>query len=68
MKIFKHRYFHAFVRWGLGAHGIIHLIETIVNIYEHAWISASLSALAGFFMISGACIDLSHHRNKNESR
>ena len=56
------RLFHSFIRWGLGVHGIIHVVETFANIYEQAWISAGLSALAGFIMIAGACIDLSHHK------
>ena len=60
--------FHAFVRWGLGLHGIIHLAETAANIYERAWISAFLSLLAGFLMIAGACVDLTHHRSSDESR
>lgn len=69
MKLIEHKYFHAFVRWGLGAHGAIHLVETAVNVYEHAWISAGLSALAGFLMISGACIDLTHHKgDEHETR
>ena len=58
--------FHLFIRWGLGIHGIIHVAETAANIYESAWISAALSAFAGFLMIAGACIDLSHHGEKNE--
>ena len=56
------RLFHAFIRWGLGVHGVIHVAETFVNIYERAWISAGLSLLAGFLMLAGACIDYSHHR------
>ena len=54
--------FHKLVRWGLGLHGTIHIVETIVNIYEKAYMSAALSFLAGFLMITGACIDLSHHK------
>lgn len=61
----KNELFHKFVRWGLGIHGVIHVAEMAANIYEQAWISAVLSALAGFLMISGACIDLSHH-NEDE--
>ena len=59
------RYFHAFIRWGLGIHGAIHIVEMAANIYERAWISAWLSAAAAFLMISGACIDLHHHKNEN---
>ncbi len=62
------RLFHSFIRWGLGVHGVIHVVETFVNIYESAWISAALSALAGFIMIAGACIDLSHHKEDDESK
>lgn len=53
--------FHRFIRWGLGIHGSIHIVETAVNLYEEAYISAIFSLLAGFLMIAGACIDLSHH-------
>ena len=58
--------FHLFIRWGLGIHGIIHVAETAANIYESAWISAALSAFAGFLMIAGACIDLSRHGEESE--
>tara|TARA_Y100001963_G_scaffold143112_1_gene213542 strand:- start:210 stop:419 length:210 start_codon:yes stop_codon:yes gene_type:complete len=69
VNVIKQNIFHSFVRWGLGIHGAIHLAETAANIYEKAWISAGLSALAGFLMIAGACIDLSHHRGSDhESR
>lgn len=54
--------FHMIIRCGLAAHGIIHILETAVNIYEQAWISATLSALAAFLMIAGALIDSSHHK------
>tara|TARA_B100000683_G_C12025563_1_gene363964 strand:- start:36 stop:236 length:201 start_codon:yes stop_codon:yes gene_type:complete len=60
--------FHSFIRWGLGVHGAIHVVETFANIYEQAWISAGLSALAGFIMIAGACIDLSHHTEDENRR
>ena len=66
--LIRHNAFHAFVRWGLGIHGTIHIAETIANVYEGAWISAGLSLLAGFLMIAGACIDLSHHGENDESR
>ena len=64
----RHSVFHSFVRWGLGVHGIIHIAEMAANIYERAWISAFLSLLAGFLMIAGACIDLTHHREHDEGR
>lgn len=66
MKIINHRLFHMFIRWGLGAHGFIHIIETGFNIYERAWISAAISAFLGFLMIAGATIDMTHHRGDNE--
>ena len=66
MSILKHNAFHAFVRWGLGIHGVIHIAEMCANVYEGAWISAGLSLLAGFLMIAGACIDMTHHGEHNE--
>lgn len=63
----KRNLFHLFIRWGLGAHGVIHLAETAANIYEGAWISAGLSAFAGFLMIAGACIDLEHHKEDDNA-
>jgi hypothetical protein len=69
MSVFKHNLVHTFIRWGLGIHGSIHLLETVVNIYEGAWISASLSALASFLMLGGACIDITHHsKDQDEGR
>lgn len=61
MQLLKNNMFHAFIRWGLGIHGVIHIAETLANVYEGAWISAGLSLLAGGLMIAGACIDMSHH-------
>ena len=58
--------FHMFIRCGLAGHGVIHIIETAANIYEQAWVSAGLSALAGFLMIAGALIDSSHHKTKEK--
>lgn len=66
MRTLNHNYFHIFIRWGLGIHGSIHIVETIANVYEGAWISACLSLFAGFLMIAGACIDMTHHGEKNE--
>ena len=51
--------FHKFVRWGLGIHGTIHILETFLNVYEEAYISALLSLLLGLLMIAGAYIDSS---------
>jgi len=55
---------HKFIRWALGIHGSIHIIETLVNLYEEAYMSATLSLFAGSLMIAGACIDSSHHKNE----
>ena len=52
--------FHKFIRWALGIHGSIHIIETLLNIYEKAYMSALFSLLAGLLMIAGAWIDSSH--------
>ena len=57
---------HLLIRCGLTAHGVIHVAETLANIYEKAWISATLSALAALLMLSGAWIDKWHDKeNKN---
>tara|TARA_Y100001973_G_C5077618_1_gene270832 strand:- start:516 stop:710 length:195 start_codon:yes stop_codon:yes gene_type:complete len=56
MKNKKRNLFRAFIRWGLGIHGAIHVVETAINMYEQAWISASLSAFIAFIMIAGAFI------------
>ena len=58
--------FHKLIRWGLGIHGSVHIVETILNIYEQAYMSATLSLLAGLLMIAGACIDSSHHNECGE--
>ena len=54
--------FHLFVRWGLGIHGTIHIIEFFLNILEGAWASAFFTFLSGFLMLSGAYIDHQHHK------
>ena len=56
--------FHKLVRWGLGIHGSVDIAETLLNIYEEAYMSALLSLLAGLLMIAGACIDSSHHKHE----
>jgi hypothetical protein len=69
MRVIRHSLFHLFIRWGLAGHGLLHVVETGFNIYEGAWISAAISAFVGFLMISGACIDLTHHdEEQNEDR
>ena len=60
-KLLKHEKLHRLVRWLLGVHGVIHLLEMFVNLYEGAIISALLTALSGSIMIAGALLDLSHH-------
>jgi hypothetical protein len=57
--------FHKFIRWALGIHGSIHIIETGLNLYEEAYMSAWMSLVAGLIMIAGAFIDSDHHRNEN---
>ncbi len=56
--------FHKLVRWGLGIHGSIHVVETFLNIYEQAYMSAAVSLFAGALMIAGALIDYSHHKSE----
>ena len=57
--------FHTFIRWALGIHGAIHVIETIVNLLEGAYYSAALSLFSGFIMLAGAYIDSTHHNKDN---
>ncbi len=66
MSFFKSKLFHAFVRWGLGIHGGIHLVEFGLNLYEGAWISAAFTLFAATLMISGALIDYQHHVEDSE--
>ena len=56
--------FHKFIRWALGIHGGIHIVETALNIYEEAWMSAFMSLAAGLIMIAGALIDSGHHKEE----
>jgi len=60
-KLLNHEITHKVVRCLLGIHGVIHLLEMFVNLYEKAWISACLTAITGIIMIAGALLDLSHH-------
>tara|TARA_B100000427_G_C15505784_1_gene593892 strand:- start:1703 stop:1906 length:204 start_codon:yes stop_codon:yes gene_type:complete len=60
--------FHKIVRWGLGIHGIVHILETFLNIYEEAYMSACFSLFAAFFMIAGAAIDSNHHKQEKEEK
>ena len=58
--------FHLIVRWGLGAHGLIHLGEFVLNLIEGAWMSAIFTLIAASLMISGAAIDYQHCREEVE--
>ena len=60
------KHFHTFVRWALGIHGSIHIVETFLNLYEKAYMSAALTLFAGLLMIAGAAIDSSHHTEESE--
>ena len=66
-KILKSKMFHKFVKWGLGIHGLIHILETFVNVYEKAYIRAMLSLFIGLLMIAGAYIDSSQHDSENKN-
>ena len=61
MSLLNSKMFHKLVRWGLGIHGIIHVTEFLLNLYEGAILSSIFTLLAGLLMISGALIDASHH-------
>ena len=61
MSLLSSKIFHKLVRWGLGIHGMIHLVEFLLNLYEGALLSSIFTLLAGLLMISGALIDASHH-------
>ncbi len=54
---------HTVVRWSLGVHGLIHIVETFLNIYESAYYSACLSLFSSIIMILGAFIDSQHHKS-----
>ena len=63
-KLLSSESFHKIIRWLLGIHGAIHILEMCVNLYEQAWISAFLTAFSGSIMIAGALLDLSHHQGE----
>jgi len=54
--------FHLIIRWGLGIHGTIHIVEFVLNLAEHA----GLLCIAGALMLSGALIDYQHHQGHEE--
>ena len=58
-------FIHKIIRWALGAHGIIHIVETALNLYESAYISALFSLFSGSLMVAGAMLDSSHHKDDN---
>jgi hypothetical protein len=58
--------FHLIVRWGLGVHGAVHIIEFALNLLEQAWVSAIFTLLAGSLMLAGAFIDSQHHKDTEE--
>lgn len=58
--------FHLIVRWGLGVHGAVHIIEFALNLWEQAWVSAIFTLLAGSLMLAGAFIDSQHHKDTEE--
>tara|TARA_R110001599_G_scaffold257802_1_gene458116 strand:- start:543 stop:749 length:207 start_codon:yes stop_codon:yes gene_type:complete len=64
-KYLRSKLFHSIVRWGLGLHSILHLIEFCINLFEGAYISACFTLLAGLLMLSGAMIDYHHHVEDN---
>lgn len=50
------------IRWALGLHGLLHVSETVLNVYERAYYSAVLSLLSSLVMFSGALIARHHDR------
>ena len=63
-KLLNNEKLHRIVRYLLGIHGIIHIFEMLLNLYEGAVLSALLTAFSGSVMILGALIDLSHHQGE----
>jgi len=53
---------HKVVRFLLGLHGIFHVVETGLNLYESAYLSAALTLFSSVIMLLGAYIDHEHHR------
>ena len=56
MNKLKSQIFIKFVKWGLGLHGSIHIIEFVINLYEGAWISAIITLFSGLLMLSATVI------------
>ena len=53
---------HKVVRFLLGLHGSFHVVETVLNLYEGAYLSAVLTLFSSVIMILGAYIDYEHHK------
>jgi len=53
---------HKIVRILLGLHGSFHIIETGINLYENAYISAALTLFSSIIMLLGAYIDYDLHK------
>lgn len=56
---------HTFIRWALSFHGVMHIIESMANIYEEAYISAFISLFTAMIMFGGAYIDKQHHKSRH---
>lgn len=52
---------HKVVRLLLSLHGFFHVIETGLNLYEGAYLSALLTLFSSIVMLLGAYIDYDHH-------
>tara|TARA_B000000557_G_scaffold261287_1_gene260031 strand:- start:134 stop:301 length:168 start_codon:yes stop_codon:yes gene_type:complete len=52
---------HKIVRYLLGLHGLFHIIETGLNLYEKAYLSALFTLVSSIIMLLGAYIDYEHH-------
>ncbi len=53
---------HKTVRLLLGLHGTFHVVETGLNLYEGAYLSAALTLFSSIVMLLGAYIDHEHHK------
>ena len=53
---------HKTVRLLLGLHGTFHIVETGLNLYEGAYLSAALTLFSSIVMLLGAYIDSEHHK------
>ena len=62
--LIESKIFHAVIRWGLGIHGSIHLVEFILNLFEGAILSAFFTLISASLMLGGALIDASHHNTQ----